>query len=103
MAEILGYPDDAAHWNETVGMEGLNHTLETGWQIDTEGMYGATSGGIGFGNLANAANSAFPRDWVVTMAEMWMDDSVGLPGVERLIVSHLVNAGERFLRICSPD
>ena len=39
-------------------------------------MFGGTGNGIGFSNLAPAANSMFPRDWVVTMAHEWMDDSV---------------------------
>ena len=76
MADILGYPEDPAHWNETVNFPNLEQTLENSWEMDTPGMFGATSGGIGFSNVAPAANSMFPRDWVVKMAEEWMDNSV---------------------------
>ena len=76
MAAVLGCPEDAVHWNETVGMSGLGAALEAGWEQGTAGMFGDTSGGIAFPNLAPAANTAFPRDWVRTMAETWMDDSV---------------------------
>ena len=76
MADILGYPEDPAHWNETVNFPHLQQNMENQWEMDTPGMYGATSGGIGFSNVAPAANSMFPRDWVVTMAEEWIDNSV---------------------------
>ena len=34
------------------------------------------SGGISsFGNIAPAANTQFPRDWIVEMAEHWLDES----------------------------
>ena len=34
------------------------------------------SGGISsFGNIAPAANTQFPRDWIVEMAEHWLDNS----------------------------
>ena len=76
MADILGYPEDPAHWNETVNFPHLQQNMENQWEMETPGMYGGTSGGIGFGNVAPAANSMFPRDWVVRMAEEWIDDSV---------------------------
>ena len=76
MAEILGYPDDPAHWNETVGMDNLQHQLELFWEIDTPNMFGETGNGIGWSNVAPSANSMFPREWVVKMAENWLDDSV---------------------------
>ena len=78
MAEVLGTPEDAAHWNATVNYPGLGHRLESAWEVETPGMFGSTGNGIGFSNLAPAANSMFPREWVVTMAEEWMDNSVGL-------------------------
>ena len=76
MAEVLGTPEDAVHWNETVKYSNLEYRLESAWEVDTPGMFGGTGNGIGFSNLAPAANSMFPRDWVVTMAHEWMDDSV---------------------------
>ena len=76
MAEILGHPEDAVHWNETVGMDNLMRVFENGWEKETPGMYGTTSGGIGWSNVAPAANSQFPRDWLKIMAEEWLDDSV---------------------------
>ena len=78
MAEVLGTPEDAAHWNATVNYPGLGYRLENLWEVETPGMFGATGNGIGFSNLAPAANSMFPRDWLVTMAQEWMDNSVGL-------------------------
>ena len=77
MAEVLGTPEDAVHWNATVNFPNLGQQLENLWEVDTPGMFGGTQNGIGFGNLAYAANSMFPRDWVVTMAQEWMDNSVG--------------------------
>ena len=77
MAEVLGSPEDAVHWNATVNFPGLGHQLENLWEVDTPGMFASTKNGIGFSNLAYAANSMFPRDWVVTMAQEWMDNSVG--------------------------
>ena len=76
MAEVLGTPEDAVHWNETIKYPDLEYRLESAWEGDTPGMFGSTGNGIGFSNLAPAANSMFPRDWVVTMAHEWMDDSV---------------------------
>ena len=76
MAAVLGCPEDAVHWNETVVMSGLQAAIECGWEQGAAGMFGDTSAGITFPNLAPAANTAFPRDWVRTMAETWMDDSV---------------------------
>ena len=76
MAEVLGTPEDAVHWNETIKYPDLEYRLESAWEVDTPGMFGGTGNGIGFSNLAPAANSMFPRDWVVTMAHEWMDDSV---------------------------
>ena len=76
MAEVLGTPEDAVHWNASVNFPGLGQKLENLWELDTPGIFGATDNGIGFSHLAPAANSMFPRDWVVTMAHEWMDDSV---------------------------
>ena len=76
MANILGYTEDPAHWNETVNFPHLLESMEHQWQLETEGMYGSTSGGIGFSNVAPAANSLFPRDWVKIMAEEWLDNPV---------------------------
>ena len=77
MAEVLGTPEDAVHWNGILNFPNLGHQLEDLWEVDTPGMFGGTQTGIGFGNLAPAANSVFPREWVVTMAQEWMDNSVG--------------------------
>ena len=77
MAEVLGSPEDAVQWNASVDFPGLGHRLDNLWEMDTPAMFGGTGGGIGFSNLAPAANSMFPRDWVVTMAQEWMNDGVG--------------------------
>ena len=90
MAAVLGCPEDAVHWNETVGMSGLEAAIEAGWEQGTAGMFGDTSAGIGFPNLAPAANTAFPRDWVRTMAETWMDDSVSAVILFSLLLTGLI-------------
>ena len=92
MADILGYTEDPAHWNETVKYSNLEHRLESAWEVDTPGMFGDTGNGIGFSNLAPAANSMFPRDWVVTMAHEWMDDSV------RFIFQRTTNSSDLLFR-----
>ena len=63
MAEILGFPDDAIHWNSTVGMDNIQHNLENQWELDTEGMYGSTKNGMGWTNIAPAGgmHMFFPR------------------------------------------
>ena len=42
MAEVLGTPEDAVHWNATVNYPGLGHRLENGWEQETPGMFGFT-------------------------------------------------------------
>ena len=74
MASVLGQEEDALHWNETVGMENLQYSLNNRWNSSAH-MFGLNGKGVAFGNIAPAANSQFPRDWVVQMAEHWMDDS----------------------------
>ena len=106
MAAVLGCPEDAMHWNETVGMSGLEAAIEAGWEQGTAGMFGDTSGGVAFPNLAPAANTAFPRDWVRTMAETWMDDSVSAVELFSLLLrTTYINlcSGEMVLRQGSPD
>ena len=76
MARVLGTPEDAVHWNASVNFPGLGQMLENLWEMDTPAMFGSTGGGIGFVNLAPAANIMFPRDWLVAMAQEWMDNSV---------------------------
>ena len=39
--------------------------MENEWERETENMYGATSNGIGFGHVAPAANTQFPRAWTL--------------------------------------
>lgn len=96
MANILGHTEDPAHWNETVNFPHLEQTMKNGWELDTEGMYGSTSNGIGFSNVAPAANSLFPRDWVNIMAEQWLDNSVQICFF--IPLSHfLLRTGERIL------
>ena len=89
MAEVLDIPEDADHWNATINYPGLAHRLENLWEKETPGMFGGTRNGIGFTNLAPAANSMFPRDWVVTMAQEWIDNSVGF--LIFVFKSYLVN------------
>ena len=76
MARILGHENDTAHWNASVNMEGLTHWLNNSWEVETPNMFGPTKNGISFVNVATANLHQFPRDWVVAMAEKWLDDSV---------------------------
>jgi hypothetical protein len=76
MARRLGYDNDTVHWNQSIGMDNVMQQLNNSWQMDTPNMYGSTTDGLGFGNIASAGISMFPREWVVAMAEHWMDDSV---------------------------
>jgi len=71
MAEILGFTEDPAHWNETVNMQNLYSQMENQWELETPGWYGS---GMGWGNVAPGANSMFPREWLKTMAEKWLDN-----------------------------
>ena len=74
MASILGQEEDAVHWNQTVGMENLQLKLENRWNSSAH-LFGLNGKGVAFGNIAPAANTQFPRDWIVEMAEHWLDDS----------------------------
>ena len=74
MAAVLGQEEDAVHWNETINMENLQWHLNNGWNSSAF-MYGLDGKGVAFGNIAPAAISQFPREWVVQMAEHWLDDS----------------------------
>ena len=74
MAAVLGKEEDAVHWNETINMENLQWHLNNGWNSSAF-MYGLNGKGVAFGNIAPAAISQFPREWVVQMAEHWLDDS----------------------------
>ena len=74
MAAVLGKEGDAVHWNETINMENLQWHLNNGWNSSAF-MYGLNGKGVAFGNIAPAAISQFPREWVVQMAEHWLDDS----------------------------
>lgn len=76
MADVLGYPEDAIHWNETVGMHNVHQWLENEWEKDTIGVFGSTANGVSWSNIASSGISMFPRDWVEIMANEWMDDSV---------------------------
>ena len=75
MAAALGHEDDIAHWNSSVGMNRYAAQLNRSWEQDTPNMFGSTKGGMGFGNIAPAGTSVFPRAWVLAMAEHWLDDS----------------------------
>ena len=63
MATILGFPQDAIHWNSTVGMDNIQHMLENNWEKDTPGWYGATKNGMGWSQVAPAGGMSmfFPR------------------------------------------
>ena len=76
MAEVLGYPEDAEHWNATVGMDSIPHFLESGWEVDTPNIFGSTTNGIPWSSFAYAAMSMFPREWVEAMAVNWLDNPV---------------------------
>ena len=78
MAEVLGYPEDPAHWNASIGMENVQKWLDQNWEMDTPGMFGLTEtpNRMGWNNIAPAGMSMFPRDWAETMATVWMDNPV---------------------------
>jgi len=76
MATILGYDNDTAHWNASVDMANVQQALKSQWEIDTPNMNGGTKGGIGWTNIAPSGISMFPREYVVAMAEHWLDDPV---------------------------
>lgn len=40
-------------------MDTIQQTLESEWEKDTKNMFGSTSGGLGFGNVATAGISMF--------------------------------------------
>lgn len=75
MATILGHGNDTAHWNASINIDYVPTNLKNNWQKDTPNMYGSTVGtGMGWTNIAPAGMSVFPREWLVAMAETWMDD-----------------------------
>lgn len=76
MAEILGFPEDATHWNTSINMDYLPTLLENNWEKDTPNMWGGTENGIGFTNIAPTGMSMFPREWVDIMAQEWLNDPV---------------------------
>ena len=79
MAGWLGMPGDAAHWNASVNMAGLNRSLHDQWEKDTPNMFGSTNP-MSWTNIAPAAIDAFPREWLVAMAENWLDNPQGFFG-----------------------
>eukprot|EP01045_Picozoa_sp_COSAG04_P005199 COSAG04_NODE_237_length_19103_cov_15.726268_3_plen_308_part_00 len=54
-------------------MDNVAAQLNRSWELDTPNMFGSTKGGMGFGNIAPAGTSVFPRAWVLAMAEHWLD------------------------------
>jgi len=76
MAAVLGHPEDAAHWNATIGMADVNRWLHSQWEKDTPSMFGSTANGMHWGNIAPTGMSMFPRNWTLAMAQKWLDDSV---------------------------
>ena len=60
MAEVLGYSDDATHWNASIDMEHVMQHLEYFWEIDTPGMFGGTGGGIGWTQIASSGDKYVP-------------------------------------------
>jgi hypothetical protein len=60
MADILGSPEDAVHWNSTINIANVQHWLDNEWERDTPGMFGSTSSRMGWSNIANAGLSMFP-------------------------------------------
>merc|ERR1712194_154127 len=56
-------------------MEQLSAQMEKQWERDTANIYGDTTSGIGWGNLAPMGMSMFPREWAVAMAESWLNNS----------------------------
>lgn len=75
MATILGHANDVAHWNESVGLATAPAQLRAQWEVDTPNMFGSTANGMGWENIAYAGISFFPRDWVVAMADNWIDNA----------------------------
>ena len=81
MAETLGVAEDAKHWNATINMPDLNNWLTRGWQKGKPHLWGATTAGVKWGNIAVCGMSQFPRNWTVDMANYWIDDpTVGFAG-----------------------
>ena len=74
MASVLGHPEDAVHWNQTIDMTGVDDFLRNSWEKDTKCFWGSTEGGMGWGNLAYTGMSQFPRNYTLAMAHRWMDD-----------------------------
>ena len=77
MATILGQPEDVAHWNQLGNMDFLPTFIQQQWEIETEGILGATNNGrrIGWIHVASMGFSQFPRANVEKMARMWIDNS----------------------------
>ena len=94
MAAVLGWPEDAVHWNETVGMSGLEAAIEAGWEQGTAGMFGDTSAGLAFPNLAPAANTAFPRAGLIFVQVKGFYGKVPLTG--KALQDWVENVHENF-------
>ena len=76
MADILGFPEDPAHWNKTINFDRFDIWLENMWEVDTPSIFGPTINSVGQGNINYAAMSMFPREWAVEMAEVWLNNPV---------------------------
>jgi len=74
MADTLGFHNDSAHWNETIHMDALDNWLTSQWEKSEPFMFGDTTDGMTWGNLAPTGMSMFPRDWTLAMAQNWMDN-----------------------------
>ena len=76
MADVLGVPEDAAHWNASIGMDKYHKRVEDEWERDTPNMFGRGENGIVFNNVAPGGVTMFPREYVEAMAREWLDDAL---------------------------
>ena len=76
MADILGVPEDAVHWNASIEMNKYFDVVERRWEYDTPNMFGNGNDGIAFNNVGPAGVSLFPREYAEAMAREWLDDHI---------------------------
>ena len=72
MANVLGFSNETSHWNTTFGLDNVDNWLSSQWESHTPSMFGDTTNGISWSNVAPSGISLFPRNWTVAMAERWL-------------------------------
>ena len=76
MADVLGYFEDAIHWNSSINMENYYESVENQWEEDTPNLFGRGADRVGFSNVAPAGVTLFPREYIDRMAREWLDNSI---------------------------